>query len=270
MGTVVQDPFGTAALRRRVLEAWAASPARFREDANAEDDLVRGGYRDRVVVELAQNAADAAARDGTPGRLLLTLVGDVLTASNTGAPLDAAGVESLSTLRASSKRDDRSVGRFGVGFSAVLAVSDGPEVASLTGAVRWDAGRARAAVAAIDGLAAEAGRRGGQLPVLRLPWPATAEPAEGFTTTVRLPLRDPAAVELVRRLLAEVDDALLLALPALTEITVADGRRTPGGRRRGSLAGGPPVRPARPGAARGPSRRGARPTDLVAGLGAPG
>ena len=226
MGTVAQDPFGTAALRRRVLEAWAASPARFREDANAEDDLVRGGYGDRVVVELAQNAADAAGRDGDPGRLLLTLSGDVLTASNTGAPLDAAGVESLSNLRASSKRDDHGVGRFGVGFSAVLAVSDSPAVASLTGAVHWDAGQARAVVAGIDALAAEAGRRGGQLPVLRLPWPATAAPAQGFTTSVRLPLRDPAAVELVRRLLAAVDDALLLALPALTEITVQiDGVR---------------------------------------------
>ena len=31
------------------------------EDANAEEDLVRGGYRDRLLVELAQNAADAAA-----------------------------------------------------------------------------------------------------------------------------------------------------------------------------------------------------------------
>ncbi len=30
------DPFGTAELRHRVLDAWAASPARFREDANAE------------------------------------------------------------------------------------------------------------------------------------------------------------------------------------------------------------------------------------------
>jgi hypothetical protein len=129
-------------------------------------------------------------------------------------------------LRASSKRDDHSVGRFGVGFSAVLAVSDRPEVASVTGAVRWDAGPARAAVAGIDALTAEAGRRGGQLPVLRLPWPATAAPNEGFTTTVRLPLRDPAATELVRRLLAEVDDALLLALPALTEITLQiDGVR---------------------------------------------
>ena len=101
------DPFATAALRGRVLDAWAASPARFREDANAEEDYALGGYRDRVVVELAQNAADAAARAGVPGRLRLTLRDGTLVAANTGAPLDAAGVEALSTLRASSKRDHR-------------------------------------------------------------------------------------------------------------------------------------------------------------------
>ncbi|MER6924842.1 molecular chaperone Hsp90, partial [Streptomyces spiralis] len=99
------DPFGTVRLRRGVLDAWAASPARFREDANAEEDLVLGGYRDRLVVELAQNAADAAARAGVPGRLRLTLRDGVLLAANTGAPLDATGVESLSTLRATAKRD---------------------------------------------------------------------------------------------------------------------------------------------------------------------
>ncbi|NEC08554.1 molecular chaperone Hsp90, partial [Streptomyces sp. SID7909] len=130
------DPFGTARLRRGVLAAWGAGPARFREDANAEEDLALGGYRDRLVVELAQNAADAAARAGTPGRLRITLhpaadgAPAVLAAANTGAPLDATGVESLSTLRASAKREghEGAVGRFGVGFAAVLAVSDEPAV----------------------------------------------------------------------------------------------------------------------------------------------
>ena len=129
MSPGLNDPFSTGVLRGRVLDAWAASPARFREDANAEEDYALGGYRDRVVVELAQNAADAAARAGVPGRLRLTLRDGTLTASNTGAPLDAAGVEALSTLRASSKRDHagtgddagaaEAVGRFGVGFAAV-------------------------------------------------------------------------------------------------------------------------------------------------------
>ena len=93
------DPFGTAAIRERVVAAWAASPARFREDANAEDDFVRTGYRDRLVVELAQNAVDAAAAAGVPARLLLVVTDEALYAANTGAPLTAAGVEALSHLR---------------------------------------------------------------------------------------------------------------------------------------------------------------------------
>jgi hypothetical protein len=118
----MSDPFQTAELRARVLGGWSAWPSRFREDANAEEDYALGGYRDRVIVELAQNAADAAVRAGVPGRLRLTLRDGTLTAANTGAPLDAAGVEALSTLRASSKRGPVAgpgpVGRFGVGFAA--------------------------------------------------------------------------------------------------------------------------------------------------------
>jgi hypothetical protein len=227
----LHDPFATAALRGRVLDAWAASPARFREDANAEEDYALGGYRDRVVVELAQNAADAAVRGGVPGRLRLTLRGGTLVAANTGAPLDAAGVAALSTLRASSKRDsettDGTVGRFGVGFAAVVAVSDEPRIHSSTGSVSWSRERTGELVLAIPALAAEIEARSGHVPVLRLPFagPAAADsPAagvpDGFATAVELPLRDSAAVDLVRRLLAETGPALLLALPALTELVI--------------------------------------------------
>ncbi|MFF7609112.1 sacsin N-terminal ATP-binding-like domain-containing protein [Streptomyces parvulus] len=228
------DPFGTARLRRGVLDAWAASPARFREDANAEEDLVLGGYRDRLVVELAQNAADAAARSGVPGRLRLTLRDDVLVAANTGAPLDATGVESLSTLRASAKRDagDGAVGRFGVGFAAVLAVTDEPAVVGRQGGVRWSLAEARDLAADSAGHSAGLGdeirRRDGHVPLLRLPFPAEGSAPGPYDTAVILPLRDPAAADLAERLLNAVDDALLLALPGLAEVVVevADDVRT--------------------------------------------
>ncbi|MGV9506221.1 sacsin N-terminal ATP-binding-like domain-containing protein [Streptomyces tendae] len=223
------DPFGTARLRRGVLDAWATSPARFREDANAEEDLVLGGYRDRLVVELAQNAADAAARSGVPGRLRLTLRDGVLVAANTGAPLDATGVESLSTLRASAKRDaaDGSVGRFGVGFAAVLAVTDEPAVVGRHGGVRWSLAEARdlAADTALHspGLGDEIRRRDGHVPLLRLPFPAEGSAPAPYDTAVILPLRDTAAADLAERLLHGVDDALLLALPGLAEVVIEAG-----------------------------------------------
>ncbi|WDM15890.1 molecular chaperone Hsp90 [Streptomyces lavenduligriseus] len=238
------DPFGTARLRRGVLDAWATSPARFREDANAEEDLALGGYRDRLVVELAQNAADAAARAGTAGRLRLTLRDGVLVAANTGAPLDAAGVESLSTLRASAKRDavatHAAVGRFGVGFAAVLAVTDEPAIVGRHGGVRWSLAEARELAADVarhsPGLGDEVRRREGHVPLLRLPFAAEGTAPEPYDTAVILPLRDAAAADLAERLLAGVDDALLLALPGLTEVVVEIegqeprtlGRRTDG------------------------------------------
>ncbi|GII97647.1 hypothetical protein CLV28_2005 [Sediminihabitans luteus] len=255
------DPFGTEALRRAVTEAWAASPARFREDANAEEDHARGHYRDRVVVELAQNAADAATRAGEPGYLRLELRTDerVLLASSTGAPLDAAGVVSLAGLRASAKRDDaRTVGRFGVGFAAVRSVADDVSLTSRTGGgVAFSLARTRETLTRLaaqhPALAAEVAARGDALPVLRLPfpapWPAEAETSRSESpehpdrehpdrehpepehpeppapeTIARLVLRDDAAAAEVRRQLDALDDALLVALPGLARVdVVVDG-----------------------------------------------
>ncbi|USQ88983.1 molecular chaperone Hsp90 [Streptomyces phaeoluteigriseus] len=231
------DPFGTARLRRGVLDAWATSPARFREDANAEEDLVLGGYRDRLVVELAQNAADAAARAGAPGRLRLTLREGVLVAANTGAPLDAAGVESLSTLRASAKREatqaatESAIGRFGVGFAAVLAVTDEPAVVGRHGGVRWSLAEARVLASETarhsPGLGDEIRRREGHVPLLRLPFAAEGTAPEPYDTAVILPLRDAAAADLAERLLSAVDDALILALPGLEEVVIEVGDAAP-------------------------------------------
>ena len=221
------DPFGTAALRTATLAAWADSPTRFREDANAEEDLRLGGYADTWFVELAQNAADAARAAGIAGRLRVRLVDGELRVANTGAPLDPAGVAALAALRASAKRDDPgAVGRFGVGFAAVLGVSDEPRLVTARSGVAFSARATAEAVRELPGPAAELVRRGGQLPVLRLVWPTGPEepPAPvGYDTEIRLPVRpgvDPAA--LLATATAGAPD-LLLALPDLAEIDV-DGR----------------------------------------------
>ncbi|WP_416210224.1 sacsin N-terminal ATP-binding-like domain-containing protein, partial [Frankia sp. Cr1] len=249
----LNDPFGTAAIQRRVLDAWAASPARFREDANAEEDAARGAYRDRLVVELLQNAVDAAHAAAVPCRVLMTLTSSddtateshagMLEIANTGAGLSAAGVESLSTLRASAKRDTAALGRFGVGFAAVLAVSDTPSIVSRrpmgpweerdhhSGGVGWSK---QATIDAINTLGvpaldAELTRRDGAVPVLRLPSTLAdaPPPPEGYDTVVRLPLRDAGAMALARALLAGLDPTLPLVMPGLSEITVVvDGART--------------------------------------------
>ncbi|WP_216609998.1 sacsin N-terminal ATP-binding-like domain-containing protein [Cellulosimicrobium protaetiae] len=234
---MTDDVFGTAALRRAVLEAWRSSPTRLREDANTEEDHAHGSYRGRVVVELAQNAADAATRAGVPGRLRLSLHAPsgtgawVLRAANTGEPLDGAGVASLVAMRASatgrgSGHGVGTVGRFGVGFAAVRSVADRVRVGAGDQAVELSLTRTRAALddltADLPDLAAEVARRGDRLPVLRLPFPTRVEVPPGYDTVVEVELRDADALSAVRAELAAVDDPLLLALPALAEVVVAD------------------------------------------------
>ncbi|MBK3590053.1 molecular chaperone Hsp90, partial [Streptomyces sp. MBT57] len=150
------------------------------------------------------------------------------------APLDATGVESLSTLRASAKREghESAVGRFGVGFAAVLAVSDEPAVLGRHGGVRWSLAEAREmarnAAVGSPGLGYELRRRDGHVPLLRLPLPAEGTAPDGYDTVVVLLLRDGTAEDLAARLLAAVDDALLLTLPGLAEVVIEtpDGVRT--------------------------------------------
>jgi len=205
------DPFGTARLREATLRSWRDSPTRLTEDTNVERDLRVGAYRDRLFVELAQNAADAAMAGGRPGRVRVSLVDSELRFANTGAPLDGRGVASLASLRASGKTG-ATVGRFGVGFAAVRTVSDEPCVVSTSGGVVFSAERTRQA-AGIEG----------DVPVLRLPWPVPADVPAGFDTEVRLPLRDDVdGRALLDELARDVAD-LLLALPWLGEVDV-DGR----------------------------------------------
>ncbi|MCK8615375.1 sacsin N-terminal ATP-binding-like domain-containing protein [Gordonia sp. C13] len=206
------DPFDTAALRSSTLAAWMASPTRLAEDAAAESDLVTVGYRDRLLTELAANAADAAAAAGIAGELAVWVSDGELHVANTGEPLSVEGVRSLAALRVSAKAPtDGQIGRFGVGFTATATVADRVEIRSRTGSVVFD--RA-ATVEAVR----YAGLPGDAVPVLRLVWPSEVGPANGFDTEVVLSLREPAG-PLIEAMLAQAPD-LVVELAALQRITV--------------------------------------------------
>jgi len=211
------DPFGTAALREAVLTAWSASPTRLAEDAAAEADLARIGYRDRLLTELVANAADAAAAAGIDGRVRILADGDTLRVANTGAGLTAAGVRSLTALRVSPKgAGTGEVGRFGVGFRATC-LAERVELRSVTGSIGFDAGRTRRAAreAGID-LPDDA-----PVPAQRLAWPVPEPPPAGFDTEVVVHLSGPAqAAELLAQAREQAPD-LLLELPRIGTVEVA-------------------------------------------------
>lgn len=95
----------------------------------------RGATRDyagRELLELVQNAADAAAEAGMPGRVHIEITSDGLIVANTGQPFRRAGVQSLMAANTSDKQNRRIrlIGAKGLGFRALLNWSSEPFITS--------------------------------------------------------------------------------------------------------------------------------------------
>src|SRR4051794_31609450 len=96
----------------QALDAYSADPQLVEEHVGQEREIQTGGYSRRQVFELVQNAADQL-RPGD-GRIELVLSDEALYCANAGTPFTTAGVESI--LHAYlSRKDDESIGQFGLG-----------------------------------------------------------------------------------------------------------------------------------------------------------
>ncbi|KGN30534.1 hypothetical protein N802_06875 [Knoellia sinensis KCTC 19936] len=117
------------------LNVYREDPSRVVQDANNERRISQGGYATRQLEELLQNAVDAARRGGSQVEVLLTPA--ALYVANDGEPFDAAGIRSVMASDMSAKDDDR-IGKFGIGFKSILAVSSEPKVFSRSVSFAFD------------------------------------------------------------------------------------------------------------------------------------
>lgn len=120
-----------------VLGTYEGEPRRAGQDANIERQIAEGAYAKRQIFELIQNAADAIRGEASGGRCEVVLTKDCLYVANTGEPFTVDGVIALMGTHDSVKRDDK-IGRFGLGFKSLLAVTDSPRVFSRTGSFVFD------------------------------------------------------------------------------------------------------------------------------------
>ncbi|MHB9861463.1 DEAD/DEAH box helicase [Streptomyces sp. YIM S03343] len=186
----------------RVLETYRVDPGLVQEHANNERRITQGGYGDRQLFELVQNAADEiAAAPG--GKLHVVLTADYLYCANEGSPVTPEGAETILRMSVSRKRGGQ-IGRFGVGVKSVLSVSDTPEFFSRTGSFGFD--RVWSAEEIAKALGAE-GALDMDTPVLRMARPLDMDQERSddpmldsllrwATTVVRLPLLPGAAERL--------------------------------------------------------------------------
>ena len=142
---------------------------------------------------LAPNRMTSTAHGPARGRVEIRLTENRLYCADDGKPIHPDGVTALMFSHMSPKRGTSQIGTFGLGFKAVLGVSDSPEFFSRSGSFRFDRARSQERVRAIRPKAENC-------PVLRLPEPI--DPAECWerdavlrelmewaVNIVRLPLR---------------------------------------------------------------------------------
>ena len=133
-----------------MLGAYRSSPTLIREHERSEVHTAEGGYADRQILELVQNSADALVdAEGAPessGRVVIRLTDRYLYCADSGTEITPDGVKALLFRHLSPKGKESEIGRFGLGFKAVLGVSDAPEFFSRSGSFRFDRERTAARI----------------------------------------------------------------------------------------------------------------------------
>ena len=115
----------------RTFRVYKEDPNRFLADYQSEQQTIKD-YEGREILELLQNANDAAAELGTSSRVVIDLSPEGLVVGNTGLPFSPGGIRSLRLAHLSPKASHRKqfVGNKGLGFRSVLNWSSTPIILS--------------------------------------------------------------------------------------------------------------------------------------------
>lgn len=116
-------------INQKALNSYLANPELIKEHLGIEDNIRSGGYSEKQINELIQNAADPM--EGLEGRIDVVLTGNALYCANEGMAFQARDLDSIFMAYSSSKGGNK-IGKFGIGFKSLLALTDKPQVFSKT------------------------------------------------------------------------------------------------------------------------------------------
>ncbi|MBX7452228.1 DEAD/DEAH box helicase family protein [Mycolicibacterium sp. 3033] len=219
----VEEQFG------RAIASYRANPHLIAEHAGLEESIRVGGYAHRTLLELVQNAADAMSGVDTTrtsrhaGRveIVLDVETGTLYCANAGRPFSKSGLIALMHAYMSHKRGDE-IGRFGLGFKSVLAVTETPIIFSRSVSFEFNSKAAREALAEVaDGTKKH--------PVLRTPTlidaqdhfasdPILDELGKWAVTIVKLPGASASTLKRLRNEIESFSSEFLLFVSSVREV----------------------------------------------------
>ncbi|WP_147377715.1 ATP-binding protein [Mesorhizobium waimense] len=236
-------------IRRETLERiqhFLSKPQlRVYRDLKGMCERVSDSYRDRVVVELLQNAHDAHPAGAPPGRIRIALDPNegacgTLYVANEGAGFAQRNFDALCSPTLTTKNVNEAIGNKGVGFLSVFQVSSHPEVYSRLSDTSgtfdgycfgFAADGTLRTFLETEELGDHADQIIASMPRLYLACPASSFPvavqklaSERFVTVIRLPLKSDDALTAVQRqlaLLSAQTPPVQLFLPRIKELSVS-------------------------------------------------
>ncbi len=218
-------------LTKEVLASYRARPRLIQEQFGTEQTVLAGGYGYCQIRELVQNGADALLEAQANGsvldqgsRIYVRLCESRLYVANTGAPLDADGLDALLGSHSSPKRGNQ-IGRFGLGFKSLLKFNGRIDIFTrASGAIRFDPERCREEL--------RHRFRVEQAPGLRLAYPLpqderAADPVctelAWAETIIRVEVGSETLLKQVRHEIRSFPSEFLLFFPITTTLTLDSG-----------------------------------------------
>jgi hypothetical protein len=203
-------------------------------------------YRGRFLLELIQNAVDSMHRQANqrksrakaenaasyPYRCQIELTREALYIANDGLSFEDADVRGICAMGQSTKPAGEYIGYKGLGFRAVLEITDTPEIYS----GQYEFGFSRPeTLALLETPGAPAGLNQAEVPILTVPHLRSAEELPeadreivarlkkaGYATIIRLPLKQRYLYQEIRENCEQLlNNHTLLFLPYITALSVA-------------------------------------------------
>ena len=104
----------------------------------SSEKYLQQAYEGRYLFELIQNVRDANKTIDSTGSVFIELTENLLTISNTGAPFNEKGVNSITTIGDSPKDSQDFIGFKGIGFKSVYEISEKPTVKTEWGTIQFE------------------------------------------------------------------------------------------------------------------------------------
>jgi hypothetical protein len=214
-------------------EVYLLSPSRMFAEFNGEEENVKN-YNNRQLLEMLQNADDAASEAQGEKKILIRLQGKKLIIANTGYGFSEEGLNSIFHSHLSPKQAmEGQIGKKGLGFRSILSWAEKVTIDSHDLCVGFSKDYSRKVLKellmdpkfkrAFDKLK----KKEQEFPISTLVCPETEgavvdyfEGKEDFDTIIQIDLLESAAEQVIKQLDQDIDGEVLLFLNNLASIYI--------------------------------------------------